>query len=278
MSDQIAQRADLLASVIDAQRDAALFWPRLDDYLGAFVAFDGISVLLFQSRQAPVLTYSGLDPEERKLLHETYINGAYILDPCVQRAERKEWGYYDFKEIVPNGYSESQLYRDYYSHSLYRDEVGYVFTCADDVFINIALGHREEFAFTDQDKANLVQLERLIGALVGQFWQGCTPEAHQENGGLHREVFEVLEHFGTSLLTDRELEVVRLILKGYSTQMISDRLDISGNTVKLHRKNAYAKLDVSSQNELFRLFLDSLQCAGANKPGDPLVAYSARSA
>ena len=44
-------------------------------------------------------------------------------------------------------------------------------------------------------------------------------------------------------------------------------------TVKLHRKHAYAKLEVSSQAELFYLFLDSLMSAGDYDGGDTLVAY-----
>ena len=46
-------------------------------------------------------------------------------------------------------------------------------------------------------------------------------------------------------------------------------------TVKLHRKHAYAKLEVSSQAELFYLFLDSLMSARNYDGGDTLVAYMA---
>jgi hypothetical protein len=44
-------------------------------------------------------------------------------------------------------------------------------------------------------------------------------------------------------------------------------------TVKLHRKHAYAKLEVSSQAELFYLFLDSLMSASDYRGGDTLVSY-----
>ena len=44
-------------------------------------------------------------------------------------------------------------------------------------------------------------------------------------------------------------------------------------TVKLHRKHAYAKLEVSSQAELFYLFLDSVMSASDYNGGDPLLPY-----
>jgi DNA-binding CsgD family transcriptional regulator len=60
-------------------------------------------------------------------------------------------------------------------------------------------------------------------------------------------------------LSDREREVTQLILRGHSSQSICFNLGISLGTVKTHRKNAYAKLNISSQSELLSLFLQSLQ-------------------
>lgn len=51
-------------------------------------------------------------------------------------------------------------------------------------------------------------------------------------------------------LTEREQELVREIIKGVSTPQIAERLFISENTVKNHRKNIYRKLSVSTVQEL----------------------------
>nr|WP_168713278.1 helix-turn-helix transcriptional regulator [Cochlodiniinecator piscidefendens] len=64
-----------------------------------------------------------------------------------------------------------------------------------------------------------------------------------------------LENFGCDLLTPREAEVVHLILKGHSSLSISLTLNIAVTTVKTHRKNAYAKLGISTQQQLFNAFL-----------------------
>jgi DNA-binding CsgD family transcriptional regulator len=51
-------------------------------------------------------------------------------------------------------------------------------------------------------------------------------------------------------LSEREKEVVKLLLQGKSNKQIALRLGISGRTVEFHLTNVYAKLHVSSRIEL----------------------------
>jgi len=51
------------------------------------------------------------------------------------------------------------------------------------------------------------------------------------------------------LLSARELDVLKLIARGYTNQQISDELFISMNTTKTHLKNIFAKLDVKSRTQ-----------------------------
>jgi len=48
------------------------------------------------------------------------------------------------------------------------------------------------------------------------------------------------------LLTDRELEVLKLVARGLSTKEIAAKLDISGRTVETHRANLMRKLALKS--------------------------------
>jgi len=50
-------------------------------------------------------------------------------------------------------------------------------------------------------------------------------------------------------LTERELEVLRLIAAGLANKQIARRLDLSLNTVKTHARNVYAKLGVGSRTQ-----------------------------
>jgi DNA-binding NarL/FixJ family response regulator len=55
-----------------------------------------------------------------------------------------------------------------------------------------------------------------------------------------------------SALTDRELEVFRLIGDGISTREISERLNLSMKTVDAHRRHMREKLNLRSTSELIR--------------------------
>jgi LuxR family transcriptional regulator, maltose regulon positive regulatory protein len=50
-------------------------------------------------------------------------------------------------------------------------------------------------------------------------------------------------------LSDRELEVLRYLAKGFRNQEIADSLYISLNTVKTHLKHIHSKLDVNNRTE-----------------------------
>lgn len=58
-------------------------------------------------------------------------------------------------------------------------------------------------------------------------------------------------------LTDREQEVLQLILSGKSNRAIAENLFISESTVKTHARNIYIKYDVSSRAELISTLLKS---------------------
>lgn len=56
-------------------------------------------------------------------------------------------------------------------------------------------------------------------------------------------------------LSEREIDVCTCILRGITTEGIASELNISLNTVQTYRKRAYARLCISSQNELMRLVM-----------------------
>ena len=51
-------------------------------------------------------------------------------------------------------------------------------------------------------------------------------------------------------LTPREIEVVRLVAEGLSSNSIAEKLSLSSHTVNTHRKNIMRKLQVSNSSEL----------------------------
>ena len=75
---------------------------------------------------------------------------------------------------------------------------------------------------------------------------------------LNLQVISAFENFGDGVLTRREREVVRMVLRGHSSNSIGRHFQIATGTVKIHRKNIYAKLGISSQSELFSHFISYL--------------------
>jgi LuxR family maltose regulon positive regulatory protein len=55
-------------------------------------------------------------------------------------------------------------------------------------------------------------------------------------------------------LTDRELQVLRLLTSTLSAGEISEELVVSVNTVRMHTKNIYSKLEVHSR-------IEAVECA-----------------
>jgi len=58
------------------------------------------------------------------------------------------------------------------------------------------------------------------------------------------------------VLSERELEVLRLVALGYTSSEIAKRLYISARTVETHRANLQAKLRISGRPELVRYALE----------------------
>src|SRR5690606_29109275 len=94
-----------------------------------------------------------------------------------------------------------------------------------------------------------------------RIWQHCKKDASRARQPAALDL--LLGDFGKSRLSPRECEVAHMILKGHSSESSSRNLGISIATVKTHRQNLYAKLGLSTQQELFSLFLASLQEAPA---------------
>jgi LuxR family maltose regulon positive regulatory protein len=50
-------------------------------------------------------------------------------------------------------------------------------------------------------------------------------------------------------LSERELEVLRLLAAGYKYKEVAERLVITMNTVRSHTKNVYSKLNVNNRTQ-----------------------------
>lgn len=106
-------------------------------------------------------------------------------------------------------------------------------------------------------KTNIQEMDDLIRYLAA-YKREQQKKAEQE-----RYQLTMLESFveKTKTLTPAEYSVFSLYIKGFSIQEIAEQLFISVNTVKTHNKHIFAKLGVTSKEELI-LYHEMLQEIG----------------
>ncbi|WP_244327769.1 helix-turn-helix transcriptional regulator [Roseibium sp. RKSG952] len=67
---------------------------------------------------------------------------------------------------------------------------------------------------------------------------------------------EVVDNLFADQLTQREISICYLALRGFPSTSIAEQLGIAVGTVKNHRKSIYRKLDITTERELFLLLLN----------------------
>lgn len=78
-------------------------------------------------------------------------------------------------------------------------------------------------------------------------------------------------------LTERELEVVRLLATGISNKEIAARLHLSPNTVRVHLRNIFTKLEAQSRTEVTMIAVRNgwVELTTQTAPGDPAALKTA---
>jgi DNA-binding CsgD family transcriptional regulator len=94
-------------------------------------------------------------------------------------------------------------------------------------------------------------------------------------GALTARIEAAFHRFGTSRLSEREGEVLRLILSGLSSKEIARLLGISPETIKVFRKRIHTKLGLASSGQLFTLFMAALCAMPEDGTEDPLTFLAA---
>lgn len=114
---------------------------------------------------------------------------------------------------------------------------------------------RTEHPFTEQDINFLTQSSSLLSALtIKQARLSGSLSSFMTRGAQIETLMERLTKIAINL-TQREKEVCARILLGMSSEGIGLDLGVKMQSVLTYRKRAYARLNISSQNELFALCL-----------------------
>ena len=248
------------------------FAAALGNGMRELIEADDVSLIRYPDAGPPVIEYT-LPPKRRgKTTLDRYVKGPFLLDPFYRAAQVDErFGVFRLRDLAPSGFKESEYFRTWYHECGFQDECGLLIEL-DSGSLNLALGMTgSSRRFSKRQVNRLEAVFPAVEALVRRHWNPLTTAA--ESADLRTRLQEALGAFGSSVLTRREQQVIELVLLGNSTRLVADKLGISAETVKLHRKHAYAKLDISSQAELFYLFVDALASHTGDSGADPLTSY-----
>jgi len=250
---------------------------QLVSMLRDWVEIDEACLIIYPGVSAPYIAHrENQNPIDGPTL-DNFVQGPFLLDPYyVGAAKKQKFGFFHLSELAPHGFNTSEYYRTYYRYSGIFDECGYLIQLGEGGFANLSLARtngQQPFDNTCLDK--LLQLEPLINAFFRQHWQAQPAHHIASPSNFHAQLEAALLGFGESVLTPREQQVINAILHGQISKAIAADLDISIETVKLHRKNAYRKLSIRNQSELIDIFIQALKsCTEEYKCGDPLQSLN----
>ena len=242
------------------------------DQLGRLVAFDLAAIFVYRGRSRPLPVYDNFHLAGAQRGIAAYVESSYVLNPFYQAYLKGIGpGVYRIRDLAPDAFFESEYYNSYRALPRASEEIGFITDGwpegMEEALIVFALedgevgelGIYRDLAgggFSDGELSTIAAVEPALGAIFRKYWAAA---GGAKASPPDSRVDDAFAGFGAEALTNREREVVRMILHGHSSESICFNLDISLGTVKTHRKNAYAKLGITSQSELLSLFLQSLQ-------------------
>lgn len=253
--------------VVEAAEPVAIA-EALTEALKIVLDFDGIFMAALHRDAPPSVPYYN-DPREPDL---KYHDGPYLLDPFYNRfLAGGADGCYRLADLAPDGFLRSEYFASYYHLLDFSDELGLLASLGSDACAHLSITRRRgrpRFSRSEQDW--LAATAPLVRDAVQRMHVAQHPPAH-DRSGMHDSLRQAYRHFGASVLTERERDVVQLLLRGNSAKAIARSLQISPETARNHLKRIYPKLGVASQAELFALFFKALEQVAPGFDGDPLT-------
>jgi len=250
------------------------FFNDLSDTLATTFGFECFNIFLYQTDAAPVSLANRPARCSYQRGLDNFLNFTYVINPVFRAFQgNAASGVYLISDFVPDDFKRVIDTADIDIFVEDSEAIGYrtpgwpknMVECI--VLVHLPNGMAIDFSFLvprgrKQSATCLAQLGQLFPALervvcrqfeIDPASFDCAPQRPGQE--------DRFQDFGSDVLTDREMQVVQLILVGHASGSIALQLDVTISTIKTHRRNIYGKLDISSQAELFSLFLLHLKNA-----------------
>jgi DNA-binding CsgD family transcriptional regulator len=229
------------------------FWRALVDTVRLLVPLDNALVALMSAGRVPQLLIDfdsqGRADEQEELAG--YSAGMYLLDPFYQAASAGiADGLHSLAAVAPDQFLHSEYYQSYFRSVVGADELQFMVNVSGGV-LGLSLGRATPFELAEQGR--LLCVRDWVLAAMRRHVQLLPPQGPLAEAGVG-DLATLLDRFDARL-TAREVDTARLILQGFSSKAIAQQMSISPETVKVHRRNLYHKLNVTGHGELFALVL-----------------------
>lgn len=140
------------------------------------------------------------------------------------------------------------------------DEFCFHCNLVDDAKLRMCLGRNQHLGvFTAAERQFIADVSMIFSSLLVQYgdYQLQRRQPQVEGGSQSLEI--QVQTYSSSKeeltpLTQREAQVTAMVLKGHTSLSVGLVLGIATETVKMHRKRVYKKLQVGTQAELFARF------------------------
>jgi DNA-binding CsgD family transcriptional regulator len=237
------------------------FGPALDNAVASLSKFDLTCVIAYPRSRRPKLLYDGFRGQASKDALDNYFKGTYLLD-AVYNASAKNVapGLYRLHELAPDAFFSSEYFNSAEVHPCISMDRG---SLAEELSLLVRPNAELDIAysimrssgsapFSKAEYSSLQDVAQLLTSAIIRNWQG----EHVLGPNDDKRRSDLFAQFASDRLTAREQQIVGAVLKGHSSQSIGNLFDIAEGTVKNHRKSIYGKLNISSQGELFALFVN----------------------
>ncbi len=238
-----------------------LFPARLTELLRAVVPYRYTVIFAYAGDAQPIDLYDDFPTGKRQIFVADYQAGPYLLDPFFLAATRPvPSGLYRIRDLAPDRFYQGEYFRNYYVQTGLAEEVGYFVNLPGGVTVVASL-MRDDLPFTMHAFRRLQQVSPVVAACIARHWAELAQKfvGAGQATAQGRRVEQAFHSFGQGLLTPRERQIAEYTLKGHSPDAMGRILGIAPGTVRIHRRNIYAKLRIGSQGELFSRFILSLE-------------------
>jgi len=231
--------------------------------LGELVARDMEWVVVYDRRGRPRTLRFALARQpnldlDRDLILSTYEAGFYRFDPFFRywRAGGAA-SVLGMHEFDPPADRADPYMADFLPLTRMADDVAVMLPAGPGQCVALTLERATRF--TDAEFRRLRQVYPLLAGLAESHRRATVEAAARAPAAAPALDFAAaVNGFTVTGLTPRERDIVHLVLSGYASRTIAERLRIGLGTVRNHRKRLYAKLDITTERELFSLFLGYL--------------------